>query len=241
MKKRGFTLIELLGVLIVLSAILLVTVPAITSSIKRADLNRYNDFVKKVTNASELYVERNRNLFPALKEQNGFTIFTLGSLIQEGYLDSNTVNPKTNEAVSPNELITVYVNDDFTFRYEYPTTKQACTVSLVSESNYIENGRPYFFVNLSNERNGSLIANNLTCSFSVQNQNYSNGLYAYSDTEGHASEGSFATITSPTYQFGTMGETKQIKVYVSSETDDVVHFNVRSNYFSILGDITIPE
>lgn len=120
MKEKGFTLIELLGVLVVLALILVVAVPAVTSSLKNTDKAQYSNFVEEVLSSAELYIEDNRNLFPELNEIGGVVTIKVGKLIDFGYLKENTVNPKTNQKIERTEEIRITVNEDYTFYYEYP-------------------------------------------------------------------------------------------------------------------------
>ena len=120
MKEKGFTLIELLGVLVVLALILVVAVPAVTSSLKNTDKAKYSNFVEEVISSAELYIEENRNLFPELNEIGGVVTIKVGKLIDFGYLKENTVNPKTNQKIERTEEIRITVNEDYTFYYEYP-------------------------------------------------------------------------------------------------------------------------
>lgn len=120
MKEKGFTLIELLGVLVVLALILVVAVPAVTSSLKNTDKAKYSNFVEEVLSSAELYIEDNRNLFPELNEIGGVVTIKVGKLIDFGYLKENTVNPKTNQKIERTEEIRITVNEDYTFYYEYP-------------------------------------------------------------------------------------------------------------------------
>ena len=53
MKKHGFTLVEMLGILVVLSIIVVISVPAITSSLKKADQQRYDDWLDSLYIAAE--------------------------------------------------------------------------------------------------------------------------------------------------------------------------------------------
>lgn len=120
MNKKGFTLIELLGVLIVLSIILVVTVPAITSSLKNTDQEKYNNYVKQVLESAEFYVENHREQYPELNTVGNKISFSVSKLIEEGYLKENTIDPSTNKKIDPTLQIFVSVSLDQTFKYQFP-------------------------------------------------------------------------------------------------------------------------
>ena len=85
MKNKGFTLVELLGVLVVLAIMLIVTVPAITSSLKSADQKEYDSFVNNIIDSAELYVETNREKFPELSSIGGVSAVPIRDLIDSGF------------------------------------------------------------------------------------------------------------------------------------------------------------
>ncbi len=132
MKNKGFTLVELLGVLVVLAIMLIVTVPAITSSLKSADQKEYDSFVNNIIDSAELYVETNREKFPELSSIGGVSAVPIRDLIDSGFLKENTINPDTDEVVDRTELVGLYVNDDKTIYYEYPTQLQ--TVGSIAQT-----------------------------------------------------------------------------------------------------------
>ena len=53
MKKKGFTLVEMLGILVVLTIIVVISVPAITSSLKKANQQKYDNWLEKFSIAAE--------------------------------------------------------------------------------------------------------------------------------------------------------------------------------------------
>ncbi len=132
MKKKGFTLVELLGVLVVLAIMLIVTVPAITSSLKSADQKKYESFVQNITESAELYVESNLELFPELGNVGGTAVITVGDLVDNGFLKADLVNPKTDQVVDLKEGILVTVQEDRTKQYQYPYDIQYVLNNLLS-------------------------------------------------------------------------------------------------------------
>ena len=154
MKKRGFTLIELLGVFVVLGIIFVIAVPAIMNTLTSSEEEKYDSFIKNITQASELYIENNRDYFPELNTPGGTVVITIGDLIDSGYLKENTVNPKTNENVEKSEKVVIYVNQDRTFTYEYRAEVQTLgpivDVLLASNETYTYMNGTYLKGKISN-------------------------------------------------------------------------------------------
>lgn len=99
-KKNAFTLIELIAVITLLAVIVLVTVPVIINTLSNSEQKEYEDFKKLVINAAELYVERNRDLFPELDNVDGMVEIDTTTLIEEGYLKQDLINPINEISVS---------------------------------------------------------------------------------------------------------------------------------------------
>ena len=115
-KNKGFTLIELIAVITLLALIVLVSVPVIINTLSNTEQKEYEDFKNLVTNAAELYVERNRELYPELNEVNGNVEIDVDILINEGYLKHNLTNPINNMQVS-NYNVVVEVSQTKTLIY----------------------------------------------------------------------------------------------------------------------------
>ena len=94
--KRGFTMIELLAVFTLLGILLLVTLPQITSLLKKGNVESYEDFKKNIYIATEAYiVDKN------IEVLNGSSVNVyLKDVVNEGYLKSTLVNPNTNKTIS---------------------------------------------------------------------------------------------------------------------------------------------
>ena len=70
MKRRGFTLIEVIGVIAVLSLMLLITVPALTKTLKRNEKQQYNDYINNLKLATETYIVKNIDSYPELNDMH---------------------------------------------------------------------------------------------------------------------------------------------------------------------------
>lgn len=114
-KKNGFTLIEIIGVVTVLSIILIVAVPSLTKTLKRNAQNKYNDYIDNLKIAAENYVI---DKLQSGETFNDYMIFSVGDLIDAGYITEVMTNPITNEKVTRNYEIKVTKEIDGTFKYE---------------------------------------------------------------------------------------------------------------------------
>ena len=94
--KKGFTLIELLAVFTLIGIILVFTVPQITSILKKGDNESYESFEKTIFIATESYVVDKK-----LEIENGSSVNVyLKDVMNEGYIKSTLVNPKTDKKIS---------------------------------------------------------------------------------------------------------------------------------------------
>lgn len=117
--NRGFTLVELIAVMTLLAAIILVTVPVIINTIKKNDDKLGENFEKSLKQAAELYVERNRDVFPDLNNIGGTAEVSTDTLIEEGYLKQDLENPIDNSSVLNYKIIVEVGNDNiFIYRVE---------------------------------------------------------------------------------------------------------------------------
>ena len=105
MRKNGFTLAELLGVMVLLSLISIITVPAVTQSLNGYKTKLCNSQINQIEVAAESWAKDNILLLP---EDDGDTyLVDLKTLSDYGYIDSKINNPVTNENF---DLESAYVN-----------------------------------------------------------------------------------------------------------------------------------
>lgn len=119
MNQKGFTLIEIVGVVIVFAVILLVSLPAISKTLKHQKDQEYNQVLNDVYAATEQYVESNRTSFIPLEHIGGEVSISIALLQDTGYLKENLVNPKTGKKFSRADSIIVKVNKDGTLTYTF--------------------------------------------------------------------------------------------------------------------------
>ena len=115
MKNKGFTLAELLGVIIILGVIALISITAITNTMKENKEELYNIQINNIIVGAKTWASS--HVFE-LPEQDGESItLTLAELKQDGFVESDITNPKTNELFS-NDLKVKITKIDNNYNYE---------------------------------------------------------------------------------------------------------------------------
>ncbi|HIT22370.1 MAG TPA: hypothetical protein IAB56_05340 [Candidatus Scybalousia intestinigallinarum] len=109
-----------------------------------------------------------------------------------------------------------------------------CDVTIDTNPNYIENNIAYFRVKVTNTKGGKTNPTPIKYQLTLQNEEGSNGIFYYIDSEGNTSSETgeyLSTITSQEYTFGTSEETREFKVYVKvpSGLKETVDFKIDIN------------
>ena len=102
MNKKGFTLIELLAVIIILSLLVLLTSTAITKIVKDSKQELSDDQIASIKAAAEIWGADNIDELPIT---GSCSYLTLRDLKEFGLIDSNIIDPKTNERFLDSLLI----------------------------------------------------------------------------------------------------------------------------------------
>ena len=119
--RKGFTLVELLGVIVILSMIVLVTVPALITTLTNSEEKAKEEFEKTMFLAAETYFQKHSELFPQLYESNGKAYVQIRTLIEEGYLKETLIDPNTDQQVDQSTSVQAVLNSDGTFKYSFQT------------------------------------------------------------------------------------------------------------------------
>jgi len=117
MNKKAFTLVELLGVIVVLTLILLVSAPSIIETFRQSSIKEYNAFLTSLYNATETYIEFNRDAFDQLDTVNGKVDVSLQTLLDLDYIKKLGVNPDTGLEVDANYTVVATKLADGTIDY----------------------------------------------------------------------------------------------------------------------------
>lgn len=123
MKRNGFTLAELLGVIVILSLISVITIPAVTSSLNTYKEKLCNSQLDQIISASKSWATDNIVLLPT---ENGKKYqVSLKTLAQYGYIDDDIKNPvtKVNFDLDSTFVTITRVNKTFTYELDEATIK----------------------------------------------------------------------------------------------------------------------
>lgn len=131
MKKRGFTLIEMLGILVVLSIIVMISVPTITSMLKKSYQKKYDDWLTSLYVAAETYVEDHREEFYEVNG-GGTSYLSIQLLLDQGYLKNSVKEPTTGKDVTKVGVIEVKPDSEKILQYKFilKDTLDSITISV---------------------------------------------------------------------------------------------------------------
>lgn len=124
--KKGFTLAELLGVIVILSLIALITVPAITDTLQNYKIKLCNTQLEEIISAAKTWGADNLVKLPSSEGQT--KTVSLKTLSDYGYIDAVIQNPVTKENFDL-ETTTVTITKQvkkFVYTLDEDTTK-SCT------------------------------------------------------------------------------------------------------------------
>ena len=113
MKDKGFTLIELLGVIIILSLIMLIAIPNITSTLDRSKKEQYLVDAKKLISQVEYELRKGEIDKPGTQEIVKITLGYLGTNDIEYDADNNKYDTENSYVIvfrNEEKVLTYYVN-----------------------------------------------------------------------------------------------------------------------------------
>lgn len=87
--NRGFTLIELLAVLVILTAIMGIAIPSISSSLERTKDKQNESRKKLLTSFADIYVTDYKNAIYKDLGSSSQCYITLGTLLNKGYINDS--------------------------------------------------------------------------------------------------------------------------------------------------------
>lgn len=99
--KKGFTLAELIGVIVVLSLICLVTVPAVANVLSENKKSLCKTQLKNVLIAANSYASEHLTSMPMTEDE--VKTITIQDLIDNGFIDDEIKNP-VNKELFDNEI-----------------------------------------------------------------------------------------------------------------------------------------
>lgn len=124
--NKGFTLIELLAALVILTAIMSIAIPSISSSLERTKVKQDDTKKRILESAAELYVTDHKNaIYQNLKDKDSCYI-TLDLL---DTLEENKQDSDGNDLVG----VVVFSRNDNTYTYYSGSSYQSVTTTTCLE------------------------------------------------------------------------------------------------------------
>lgn len=118
MKNKGFTLTELLGVLVILSLVAVITIPAITNSLNDYKTRLCNTQVEQIVGAARTWAADGNNIF-TLPDDDGETYtVSLRTLQESGFIGDEIENPVTKELFDPDTTTVTITRTGKKYNYE---------------------------------------------------------------------------------------------------------------------------
>lgn len=107
MKDKGFTLVEMLGVMTLLAIIFALVYPNAMEMLEKGKKQDYVEYEKTIELATEAYINASSSL--SMPTAGSSVSVKFSELMNNGYLSTNVINPKTKKTVldTPNIEVTV--------------------------------------------------------------------------------------------------------------------------------------
>ncbi|MBQ6495034.1 MAG: type II secretion system protein [Bacilli bacterium] len=112
LNNKGFTLVELIAVLVILISVMMVTIPAVNSSLEKNKDKQLESTKKLLENASEFYVTNNKD---RIDFDNTSCYIDINDLVYEQYVDKDAIKNPDGEILEGN---VVFYISDYSFRYQ---------------------------------------------------------------------------------------------------------------------------
>ena len=126
--NKGFTLIELLAALVILTAIMSIAIPSISSSLERTKVKQDDTKKRILESAAELYVTDHKNtIYQNLKNKK-----TNSCYITLNLLDTLEENKKNSDGGDLGGVV-VFSKKDNTYQYYSGTTYKRVTTTTCLE------------------------------------------------------------------------------------------------------------
>ena len=126
--NKGFTLIELLAALVILTAIMSIAIPSISSSLERTKVKQDDTKKRILESAAELYVTDHKNaIYQNLKNKN-----TNSCYITLNLLDTLEENKKNSDGGDLGGVV-VFSKSNNTYQYYSGTTYESVTTTTCLE------------------------------------------------------------------------------------------------------------
>ncbi|NLA32992.1 MAG: prepilin-type N-terminal cleavage/methylation domain-containing protein [Mollicutes bacterium] len=141
-EKNGFTIIELI---ITIALILIVILMYVNNmeGVKRSQENvAYTRLINKINVASSSYVSSNIAYNNELRYGRGFVKLKIQELIENGYLDKDTIDPRDGNPINRNELALLTLNCSGELEHKFPLEETDDNIYFVESTPLVVNEMP---------------------------------------------------------------------------------------------------
>lgn len=142
MRKKGFTLVEVLAVLVIMGVLMAITIPSIINSLDKKKNREYEKIVEEIESSAKLYVTQNESVQQFLNQSGSINI-SYNTLVSEGLINGNEIDPLTDEKWNENAYVKVS-KDGSTLKAEYIKNAYVPTIVISSSDIEISTDENYF-------------------------------------------------------------------------------------------------
>lgn len=142
MKKKGFTLVEVLAVLVIMGVLMAVTIPSIINSLDKKKNREYEKIVEEIESSAKLYVTQNETVQQFLNQAGSINV-SYNTLVSEGLINGNEMDPLTDEKWDENAYVTVS-KEGSTLTATYVKAKPTPQIIISSSNIDISTDESYF-------------------------------------------------------------------------------------------------
>ena len=150
MNKKGFTLVELLGVLVVLSVILMIAFPLITTYINKSKQKAYDTQMELIITGLKDYAIDHKEVLPV--NDTDYVTFTLGQLKALGIVNNSVVNPLDGKEIDDSMEFKI-VKDGSKYTYQIVESSRLSRDNKNHTPSIILNGNILNYIDLDSTYN----------------------------------------------------------------------------------------
>lgn len=122
--NKGFTLIEIIIVVALISLTVLMFSNSFDGILSSQSSTAYERFTNNVSVAAETYLSASIEIKNEMEKGKGYVFVTIQELIENGLLDKDIVDPRTDEKVDRSETILIRLTCDGKYTYSYPVSNE---------------------------------------------------------------------------------------------------------------------
>lgn len=112
-------MIELLAVITVICLIGLISLPAVSNMTKQMDEKEYQRYLNDIYLATETYMGIHKYEYEDFTTAGQSITISVSELIGEELIKVDMKNPQTGQPISSTDTVTVTIQSDLTYEYEY--------------------------------------------------------------------------------------------------------------------------